>query len=110
MRLEADPTIQYILPDGPRRLLYSDLRIDSPFNTYRNYGLPPAPIGSPGRQSILAALYPEQHTYLFFVADGKGGHKFSRSYSEHQRAVREWRRARRDLQQQAARSSNPTGG
>ncbi len=110
MRLEADPTIQYILPDGPRRLLYSDLKVDSPFNTYRNYGLPPAPIGSPGRQSILAALYPEQHTYLFFVADGKGGHKFSRSYSEHQRAVREWRRTRRDLQQQSARSSNPTGG
>ncbi|MEX2088727.1 MAG: endolytic transglycosylase MltG, partial [Bacteroidota bacterium] len=110
MRLEADPTIQYIVPDGPRRLLYSDLKIDSPFNTYRNYGLPPAPIGSPGRLSILATLYPEQHAYLFFVADGTGGHKFSRNYAEHQRAVREWRRARRELQQQAARNSDPTDG
>jgi UPF0755 protein len=110
MRLEADPTIQYIVPDGPRRLLYSDLKIDSPFNTYRNYGLPPAPIGSPGRLSILATLYPERHSYLFFVADGTGGHKFSRNYAEHQRAVREWRRARRELQQQAARNADPTGG
>lgn len=110
MRLEADPTIQYILPDGPRRLLYRDLKIESPFNTYQNYGLPPSPIGSPGRLSILAALYPEQHAYLFFVADGKGGHRFSRNYTEHQRAVREWRRTRRELQQQAAKNAGQSGG
>ncbi|GJQ20190.1 MAG: aminodeoxychorismate lyase [Bacteroidia bacterium] len=100
MKLEADPTIQYILPDGPRRLLYNDLRISSPYNTYRNRGLPPGPIGNPGREAILAVLYPEKHEYLYFVADGKGGHTFSRSYAEHLRAVREFRRVRREIQRQ----------
>ncbi len=98
MKLEADPTIQYVLPDGPRRLLYRDLKIDSPYNTYLHYGLPPGPINNPGREAITATLYPEIHQYLFFVADGKGGHVFSRSFSEHQRAVRAYRKARRELQ------------
>jgi len=101
MRLEADPTVQYILPDGPRRLLYRDLRIPSPYNTYRNYGLPPGPIGNPGRAAILATLYPTNHEFLYFVADGRGGHTFSRSYSEHQRAVRVYRRIRREMQREA---------
>jgi UPF0755 protein len=101
MRLEADPTIQYALPDGPRRLLYRDLRIDSPYNTYRYYGLPPGPINNPGRKAILATLYPARHQYLFFVADGRGGHVFSRSYADHQRAVRTYRRIRRELMRAA---------
>lgn len=91
MRLQADPTIQYLLPGGWRRLLYEDLRIDSPYNTYRYSGLPPGPINNPGRDPILAALYPEEHKYLYFVADGKGGHKFAGTYSEHLRYVREYR-------------------
>ena len=103
MPLQADPTIQYILPDGPRRLLYSDLRINSPYNTYRNAGLPPGPINNPGRKSILAVLYPEKHKYLYFVADGTGGHAFSKTYTEHQRAVRNWRRMRREIESNAAR-------
>jgi UPF0755 protein len=94
MRLEADPTIQFILPDGPRRLLYADLEIDNPYNTYRNRGLPPGPVNNPGKASLLAALYPAQHNYLYFVANGKGGHWFSRSYAEHQRYVRMYRRER----------------
>lgn len=102
MRLDADPTIQYILPDGPRRLLYSDLNIRSPYNTYRNYGLPPGPIGNPGRAAILAVLYPTQHQYYYFVADGRGGHTFTRTYEEHQRAVRVYRRVRREMQREAA--------
>ena len=101
MRLEADPTIQYILSDGPRRLLYRDLRMASPYNTYRNYGLPPGPIGNPGREAILATLYPTDHQYFYFVADGRGGHTFSQSYSEHQRAVRVYRRIRREMQREA---------
>ncbi len=101
MRLEADPTVQYALPDGPRRLLYQDLRINSPYNTYLRYGLPPGPINNPGRQAILAVLYPARHEYLFFVADGKGGHQFSKTYSDHQRAVRAYRRARRETQRAA---------
>lgn len=103
MRLEADPTIQYILPDGPRRLLYEDLRIDSPYNTYRNYGLPPGPINSPGRASIVAALFPSKHDYIFFVATGNGGHRFSTNYQDHLRAVRSFRQVRR--QQQLASGS-----
>ena len=94
MRLQADPTVQYIIQNGPRRLLYEDLRIESPYNTYRNYGLPPAPINNPGRASILAALYPGKHSFLYFVANGKGGHTFTRTYSDHQRAVSRFRRIR----------------
>lgn len=91
MRLQADPTIQYLLPGGWRRLLYEDLKIDSPYNTYRYAGLPPGPINNPGKNPILAVLYPEKHNYLYFVADGKGGHKFARTYSEHLKYVREYR-------------------
>lgn len=96
MRLEADPTVQYALPDWKRRLTYSDLRIDSPYNTYLYYGLPPGPINNPGRKSILAALYPEKHSFLYFVADGTGGHVFSRNYAEHQKAVNSYRRMKRE--------------
>ena len=94
MKLEADPTIQFIIPDGPRRLLYEDLKVVSPYNTYQNYGLPPGPINNPGRKSILAALYPERSNFLYFVADGSGGHRFARTYEEHLRNVRVYRHAR----------------
>jgi len=91
MRLEADPTIQYILPDGPRRLLYEDLKINSPYNTYRTKGLPPGPINNPGISAIKAALDSEDHKFLFFVATGEGGHKFSENYEQHLNAVKEYR-------------------
>ncbi len=94
MRLEADPTIQYILDDGPRRVLYDDLHIESPYNTYIHAGLPPGPVNNPGRASILAALYPSDHHYLYFVANGTGGHWFSRTFEEHERHVRMFRRVR----------------
>ncbi len=95
MKLEADPTIRFALEDGARRILYSDLQVDNPYNTYRNRGLPPGPINNPGRASIFAALYPSHHSYLFFVANGKGGHWFSSTYAEHMRYVRQYRRERR---------------
>ncbi len=94
MRLQADPTVQYILEDGPRRLTYSDLHRPSPYNTYRNPGLPPGPINNPGRASIIAALAPERHGYYFFVATGEGGHAFSKTYAEHLRSVRAFQRRR----------------
>jgi UPF0755 protein len=94
MRLEADPTVQYAIEDGPRRLTYVDLKIPSPYNTYRMPGLPPGPINNPGRASILAALYPAIHKYLFFVADGDGGHRFARTYDEHMKNVRAYRKHR----------------
>ena len=94
MRLQADPTIQYIIEDGPRRLTYSDLQRESEYNTYRHYGLPPGPINNPGQASIMAALYPIKHKYFYFVANGEGGHTFSRNYSQHQRAVQRYRKLR----------------
>lgn len=93
MRLEADPTVQYALPDGPKeRLLYEDLKINSPYNTYRNTGLPPGPINNPGLSSIKAALNPAKHNYIFFVATGEGGHNFSETYDQHLKAIREYRK------------------
>ncbi len=92
MKLQADPTIQYILPDGWRRLTFKDLNIDSPYNTYKYFGLPPGPINNPGRDALIAALYPEKNNYLYFVADGKGGHQFSKTLSEHNNNVRKYRK------------------
>ncbi len=94
--LEANPTIQYAL-GSKRRVLLEDLDIDSPYNTYTNSGLPPAPIASPGRESILAALYPADTKYLYFMADGRGGHVFSRTLKEHNRAVIQYKRFRKQV-------------
>jgi UPF0755 protein len=94
MRLEADPTVQYAIADGPRRLTYEDLKMASPYNTYRVQGLPPGPINNPGKASILAALYPSKNKFLFFVADGTGAHRFARTYDEHMKNVREYRKHR----------------
>ena len=92
MRLQADPTIQYLLPGGWRRLTFEDLRIDSPYNTYKFTGLPPGPINNPGKNAIMAALYPDKNNYLYFVANGKGGHRFSKTYSEHLKNVTLYRK------------------
>ena len=97
MKLEADPTIQYLIPNGPRRLRYLDLRIDSPYNTYLNYGLPPGPVDNPGKKAILSVLYPDNSRYLYFVATGVGGHHFSKTYSEHEKAVNMYKRVRREM-------------
>ena len=97
MKLQADPTIQYIIPDGPRRLLNRDLRIESPYNTYLNYGLPPGPINSPGKNSLVAALYPEENDFLFFVATGDGYHTFTTNENDHNKAKRKLQKLRRQL-------------
>jgi len=94
MKLEADPTVAYAMGGYRGRLLYADLEIDSPYNTYRHTGLPPGPICSPGAASIHAALYPDATTSaLYFVARGDGSHVFSDTLREHRAAVR---RARQD--------------
>jgi UPF0755 protein len=85
MLLQADPTIQYIIPDGPRRLTNGDLVIDSPYNTYLHVGLPPGPINNPGLQAMLAALYPADSKYLYFVAKGDGSHSFNEDENGHWR-------------------------
>ncbi|MDQ3193634.1 MAG: endolytic transglycosylase MltG, partial [Bacteroidota bacterium] len=96
MRLEADPTVQYALPDGPKsRLLYEDLKIKSPYNTYLNKGLPPGPINNPDLSTIIAALNPDENKFLFFVATGEGGHKFTENYEDHLNAVKEYKLKRK---------------
>ncbi len=98
MLLQADPTILYVLTQGRydrERLLYKDLELDSPYNTYRVTGLPPGPIANPGRAALEAVLNPLNTDEYYFVADGKGGHVFARTYAEHRRnvaAYREWMR------------------
>jgi len=93
MRLEIDATVQYARGAHAARLLYRDLRVDSPYNTYRHAGLPPGPICNPGLPSLEAAARPARHDYLFYVL-GKDGrnHEFSRTYAEHLERIRRIRR------------------
>ena len=88
MKLQADPTIQYIIPGPPKTLSNRDLRIKSDYNTYQNYGLPPGPINNPGIASIKAALYPEDTNFLFVVAQGDGSHAFTTNEKDHEEAKR----------------------
>jgi UPF0755 protein len=90
MKLESDPTVEYALgirqtPDKP--LTFDQVKIASPYNTYANPGLPPAPIASPGLASFEAVTYPEKTDYLFFVARYDGTHIFSRTAAEHEAAI-----------------------
>lgn len=104
MMLQTDPTVIYAITKGKiqtdgkgplgRRLLRKDLQIDDPYNTYKYAGLPPGPIANPGYDSIKAALNPEDHDYIFFVADGTGGHVFSKTLAEHNRNAAKWRKIR----------------
>lgn len=92
MKLQADPTVQYLQNGGWKRLMYSDLKVDNVYNTYKYFGLPPGPINNPGKDAILAAIYPENNKYLFFVADGTGKHVFGQTYSDHLRNVKDYRK------------------
>lgn len=86
--LQADPTVQFALGRRrPGRVLYRDLRVESPYNTYRRVGLPPGPIASPGAASLEAALYPADVKYMYFVAHPDGHHEFRNTYAEHLRAI-----------------------
>ncbi len=97
MLLQADPTIQFALPGPPRRLLYKDLELDSPYNTYKYRGLPPGPINNPGKASILAALFPAETPYLYMVAYGDGRHVFSKTLSEHNRWHKRFNKIRKKV-------------
>lgn len=94
MRLEADPTVQYARGIHTNRVLFKDLDVDSPYNTYKHGGLPPGPIASPGAASLRAAVYPADVPYKFFVAYPDGRHEFTVDFSQHtaarRKALREW--------------------
>ena len=95
MLLQADPTVQYALPQHVERVYFKDLEVESKYNTYKYVGLPPGPIASPGEASIAAALAPAEVPYLFFVARADGSHEFR---TEHQQAIADIKRARQAKQ------------
>jgi UPF0755 protein len=100
MKLQTDPTVIYGLTQGAgalgRDLTTADLDADHAWNTYRVQGLPPSPIANPGRAALAAALNPATTDFLYFVADGTGGHAFATTLEEHNRNVAKWRRLQRD--------------
>ncbi|MBL0690165.1 MAG: endolytic transglycosylase MltG [Alphaproteobacteria bacterium] len=105
MRLQTDPTVIYAVTNGlsssfnTKGIVYSNqLKIDSPYNTYKIYGLPPTPISNAGEKSIVAVLQPAKTDLIFFVADGSGGHKFSKTYAQHEEYRKEWRKFRDNKQ------------
>lgn len=96
MGLDADPSIIYaelLRGTYSGALHHADMQIDSPYNTYRHVGLPPGPIGNPGRSALQAALHPAVSDFFYFVSDGNGHHRFSRSLEEHNRNVAAFRRS-----------------
>jgi len=99
MPLQSDATIQYIFKERKKIVTYNDLKIDSPYNSYRNKGLPPTPIANPGVKSIEGTLYPEDTKYLYFVAKINGGNNYSVKYEEHLKYVKEYKDDRAKLNQ-----------
>jgi UPF0755 protein len=96
--LDADPSIIYaelLAGTYTGALHHADMRFPSPYNTYRNAGLPPGPIGNPGRSSLEAAMHPAQSDYYYFVADAQGHHRFARTLADHNKNVAAYRKAMR---------------
>jgi len=108
MPLQADPTVIYALGRSVSRVMYADLEVRSPYNTYRNAGLPPGPIAAPGAAALDATVHPAQVPYRYFVAHPNGHHEFRTTYREHLEAIREVRaRARADSVRRAQQAPPP---
>lgn len=95
MRLESDPTVIYGIKDFDGNLTRKDLNKSTPYNTYTIRGLPPGPIASPGLEAIRAVLYPAKTDYLYFVSKNDGSHHFSKTLSEHNKAVQTYQKGGR---------------
>ncbi|QFT59645.1 putative aminodeoxychorismate lyase [Sulfitobacter sp. THAF37] len=112
MRLQTDPTVIYGITEGQgvlgRGLRRSELRAETPWNTYVIDGLPPTPIANPGRASLMAAAQPDDSDFVFFVADGTGGHAFATTLEEHNRNVARWRQI--EAERGAAAAGNASTG
>lgn len=95
MKLQADPTVAFCFDYQPRRILNYHLAVDSPYNTYKYFGLPPGPISCPPKSCLEAVLHPESHNYMFFCADPSfnGSHRFAATYTEHLANARAFQRA-----------------
>jgi UPF0755 protein len=96
MALDADPSVIYaelLMGTYQGSLHHADLAVNSPYNTYRFPGLPPGPIGNPGRSALEAALHPDKTDFLYFVSDGNLHHRFAQSLEEHNRNVAAYRRS-----------------
>jgi len=93
-RLESCATVEFALGRHKKQLTNRDLQVESPYNTYRNLGLPPGPIGNPGKSALWSSLNPEATDFLYFVAKGDGSHVFSRTNREHEQAKRKIRLSR----------------
>ena len=115
MRLQSDPTILYGLHGGNAwkedrsAIRQSELNAENPYNTYQIAGLPPGPIGNPGRAAMEAVAAPSRTKDLYFVADGTGGHSFAETYEQHQRNVRRWREVERNKRAQEAEEAQSGG-
>jgi UPF0755 protein len=96
MALQSDPTVIFALTSGKskldRPLTTADLKLDSPYNTYLNAGLPKGPIANPGIAALTAVLHPAKTKDLYFVADGSGGHAFAATLDQHNQNVAKWRK------------------
>lgn len=113
MRLQSDPTIIYGIVGGKgkldRKLTRTDIQTPTPYNTYRINGLPPGPIANPGRAAIEAVLNPQSTDFLYFVADGSGGHAFSSTLEEHNKNVKTWRQIAGNAAAVVATEEAPAG-
>ncbi|MGJ8556925.1 MAG: endolytic transglycosylase MltG [Sulfitobacter geojensis] len=114
MRLQTDPTVIYGITKGEgvlgRGLRRSELRAETPWNTYVINGLPPTPIANPGRASLMAAAQPDESDFIFFVADGTGGHAFAETLAEHNANVARWRQIEAERAAAASEDSSGSSG
>ncbi len=98
MKLQSDPTVAYGLgKENADKLTKNDLKTPHPYNTYTKYGLPVGPIANPSRESLYAVFFPSKTPYLYFVANGKGGHVFTTNLKDHNKEVTKWRKIEQEI-------------